>query len=242
MAHRLLEIGIMSAEELNDVRYVGKMHTFAVISMPPYVEYTTEVHKAGGVNPVWNETFTFAVPESKLHKRDAKMRVKIYTLTSTTGKRFVGEAIIPLSDIVQSEEMGSIMEKQYKSFPVKNFDGSVQGELHMAFLLGEKVMLDTSDGEHRPYPSASTDPDYAYTEPTPLPERPPSQYSSQFPVTRPPPSPTHIEPTFPYYAPVSARPLPGRISPNSVFAGPFGRVLLTELMSDSQDDRGYLDN
>lgn len=300
-AHRVLNVSILSAEDLKDVKHVGRMHTFAVVSMPPNVEFTTQVDKEGGVDPSWNETFTVAVPESHLQKKDAKMRVEIYTLTSTRGQRFVGEASIPLSDIIRAEEKGSKMEKQYRSYAVKTLDGSPQGEVHVAFLLGERIMLHAGDGavwiggDHRTPPppqkppssstisrdtfypstpdsetfppqSTTSYPSRLYPEQSPYQEPPPYRPTSpartQLTPTRPPvtiypePStpylppppksqyPSQLPPSAPYYPPPSARPslIDRPESPNSVFAGPVGRILMKELISDSSYDRGYRTN
>lgn len=145
---RLIELGIVSASNLKDVNYISKMETYAVLTFPPYVEYTTQVDSKGGSNPRWDEKLGFLVPESLLHRGEANIKVEVFTL-STLGPKFVSEASIPISDI---SAISQFNDPIYKRYPLKTNSGDYHGDLHVSFAIGEKMVLHKK-GEHPPsYP------------------------------------------------------------------------------------------
>ncbi|MCO5581276.1 hypothetical protein L7F22_035154 [Adiantum nelumboides] len=134
---RLIEVVLLSASNLKDVNYLSKMETFAVMSFPPYVDYTTQVDYHGGLSPTWNEKLGFMIPESVLQRGEGHLKLEIFTL-STLGPKFVSEASIPLTDISQ---LPRLHDPYVKKYPLKTNSGDFHGEVTVSFSVGDKVQL-----------------------------------------------------------------------------------------------------
>ena len=77
---RVLEMTLISASNLKNMNFISKMETYVVVKLPPYFEYTSKVDSKGGVNPRWDESFGFMLPESVLQRGESRIKIEIYTL------------------------------------------------------------------------------------------------------------------------------------------------------------------
>lgn len=132
----ILELTIISAEDLKDVRHVGKMQTYATIQLHTSERKSTQVDKRGGVNPVWNKMAWFALPNdmNATHTQHKEVIIEVVSLGLMGHKVVVGEVHIPLIDILKRASFSNKMH--YGSYPIR-FPSSTSshGQLHVSFRL-----------------------------------------------------------------------------------------------------------
>ncbi|GLJ46072.1 hypothetical protein SUGI_0970600 [Cryptomeria japonica] len=99
-AHRNIEITIISAKDLKNVRpLVGCMRTQAIAWINDE-KYYTSINEKDGVNPKWNRRMYFSVEEKLLEH--SVLTVAVYSIRGMLGTRDrkLGVAQIPLQDFV----------------------------------------------------------------------------------------------------------------------------------------------
>ncbi|KAH7835103.1 hypothetical protein Vadar_022904 [Vaccinium darrowii] len=110
MQCRTLEINLLSAYNLEDVRKLFRMKVYAVVSIAgvPRTEKKTPVDYDGGLNPAWNFTAKFTVSELAVEQTGVKIAIKLYC-KRTLGDRLVGEVQVEMTDLYKavSEHGGS---------------------------------------------------------------------------------------------------------------------------------------
>ncbi|KAK1286552.1 hypothetical protein QJS10_CPB20g02098 [Acorus calamus] len=62
----LLEINLISAQDLKPAIGLRRMQTYAVAWVDPSAKLRTRIDRTGGPNPTWNDRFIFRVPRSFL--------------------------------------------------------------------------------------------------------------------------------------------------------------------------------
>ncbi|MCO5593370.1 hypothetical protein L7F22_047382 [Adiantum nelumboides] len=129
MAYRMLELSILSAEDLKDVRHLARMQTRAVAWIDPNDKFTTQTDEVGGPNPVWNDKFILNVPEG--HN---SLTIEILS-ESLLGSRIVGTVMIPLES--ETGEKASPDQLKYLTCDVFQPNGQVHGKLYIAYRLRE---------------------------------------------------------------------------------------------------------
>eukprot|EP00250_Pteridium_aquilinum_P004827 c15025_g1_i1 orf=76-552(-) len=135
-----LELTIISAEDLKDVRHLARMQTYVVAWIDSNVKYTTEVDKVGGINPVWKDKFLFFIAEHDLAQGSASLTLEIYT-ESLTGTKFVGKVLVPLSELQQRQNAAKLHgnDLHYASYPIKTSSGDMKGQIYLSYCWTEKV-------------------------------------------------------------------------------------------------------
>ncbi|KAL8108308.1 BON1-associated protein 2-like [Apium graveolens] len=99
---REIEVLIISAEGLKNVKHVTKMRTYAVVYVDQNVHVAkTDVDNHGGVNPTWNQVVKVKFPEG-LPENDvmAALNVDIYAHGHVREKP-VGSARVLLCDVLK---------------------------------------------------------------------------------------------------------------------------------------------
>ncbi|MCO5600497.1 hypothetical protein L7F22_054610 [Adiantum nelumboides] len=130
-----VELAILCADNLKDVRHLARMQTYAKVRVNSDVKYTTDVDELNGVNPKWTNKFVMLIPTKPLSTHP--LTIEIYT-KSLTGDRLVGRASIPLSDILppdtdaDTKKPGNVY---YANYPIVD-----QGRLYISYRLMDKVM------------------------------------------------------------------------------------------------------
>lgn len=138
---RTLEVGILSGENLKDVKHLSKMKTYVAAWIDPYVKYTTPPDEKGGVNPIWNEKFTFIVPEGVMQQATSYLTIEILS-KSLTGDRTVGEVRIPLPEILKLGS-GRSNELHFATYQVHRPSGRAQGALRLSFRWSNKFQVES---------------------------------------------------------------------------------------------------
>ncbi|MCO5607942.1 hypothetical protein L7F22_062144 [Adiantum nelumboides] len=134
MDYQNVELAILCADNLKDVRHLARMQTYAKVWVDPNVKYMTNLNELNGVNPVWKDKFVLRIPTRPLDT-DC-LNIEIYT-SSFTGNRLVGRVHISLLDILQPNENGNI-KKQGNTY-YANYSIRDQGKLYISFCLMDKV-------------------------------------------------------------------------------------------------------
>ncbi|CAN6453027.1 unnamed protein product [Victoria cruziana] len=103
---RTIEVRVLSAQDLEDVKHLSRMRTYAVVYVEAGRTARTRVDEAGGTNPVWNETvsvtFDARLPETNVL---AALNVDVYA-HGHLHEKIVGSARVLLCDVLKGEEGG----------------------------------------------------------------------------------------------------------------------------------------
>ncbi|GLJ55925.1 hypothetical protein SUGI_1200670 [Cryptomeria japonica] len=98
MNTRTLEITVISADDLENVRRLGRrMHTYAVVSTDDVCSQcaSTHIDEEGGCDPVWNDKLQLSLSKGL----PIALNIQIFCKTRY-GKRSVGWSRVPLSEIL----------------------------------------------------------------------------------------------------------------------------------------------
>ena len=102
-----LEVTVLSAQDLKNVKMTGgTMNPYCVAWVYPHTKVAGAVNNGGGVNPTWNSTIKVSVEESLIEQGTASLTIEIYNHGRFSNK-FIGSAIVPLSDIKSSQSRAS---------------------------------------------------------------------------------------------------------------------------------------
>ncbi|KAH6832846.1 hypothetical protein C2S53_014357 [Perilla frutescens var. hirtella] len=99
MGSRRMEITIVSAEDLPDIRLLGWMKVYTVVSVNGSIR-ATNVDREGGTNPRWNSSFVYAIDEWDLRCRGLDVVVELFC-ERTLGDKFIGEVRIPVKNLFE---------------------------------------------------------------------------------------------------------------------------------------------
>ncbi|KAL1543869.1 protein SRC2 [Salvia divinorum] len=94
------EITVVSAENLPDIRRLGRMKVYAVVSLNREYETMREttVDKYGNTNPRWNFPFVYSFNGSYLRQPGLDVVVDLFC-ERTLGDKLVGQVIIPVKSL-----------------------------------------------------------------------------------------------------------------------------------------------
>ncbi|KAJ7522481.1 hypothetical protein O6H91_18G013300 [Diphasiastrum complanatum] len=222
---RRLELRIISARDLKDVNFIGKMKTYVVAYVNPFRKVSTHLDKDGGKNPVWDEKLVIPV-EEQLLTQQAVLSLEIYSHGSLSPK-MVGSTQIPLAQAASAADKSDSSGFQRLDLQIRRPSGRIQGSITISsFQLGEKISMPTptpmnQSSSSRPVPTYPPAAGYAPSS-GPYQPYPPPQY--QYPGAGYPPA-AYPQPN--YYTP----PPPGR-SRFGGGGGGMGAGLLGGLLGD----------
>eukprot|EP01018_Ginkgo_biloba_P026087 Gb_09311 [translate_table: standard] len=97
---RHIEVRIISAEDLEDVKRFGKMRTYAVAFIDPDHKATTNIDEEGGINPTWNQKLVLQADDELLSQTLAAINVDIYA-HGHIREKLVGTARILISEVLK---------------------------------------------------------------------------------------------------------------------------------------------
>ncbi|XP_008800861.2 protein SRC2-like [Phoenix dactylifera] len=132
MAYRMLEVTLISANDLKDVNFFSKMRVFAILSIAGdrRSRQRTASDKYGGTSPSWNTTLRFAVPA-------AAEGLVIHVLLRSErafGDRDVGEVFIPLKELLNGVASAGDSSVHFVSYQVrKPSSGKPKGVLNLSY-------------------------------------------------------------------------------------------------------------
>jgi hypothetical protein len=167
MAHRELELTLLSARDLKSVNLFTRMDVYAVasISGDPMTRQSTPTDTSGGRNPSWNATFRFNVPPSAAAASSDGGGGWIHVLLRSErafGDRDVGEVVVPLAELLTGVDGPGPQPPRLASYQVHTvLRGEPRGVLNVSYRLGPVVAPVERDGEKSPitgYPVAPAQP------------------------------------------------------------------------------------
>ncbi|KAK8491629.1 hypothetical protein V6N13_060858 [Hibiscus sabdariffa] len=139
MAHRTLEINLISAKGLKNVNLIDKMDVYCIISLKggsSKQKTRTPVDKDCGKNPNWNFPVKFTVDESLAKKNNLNVKFKIMC-ERILGDKELGKVNVPVKELLDSPGDGGSMK--FVSFQVRKPSGRAEGSLDFSYRLGEAV-------------------------------------------------------------------------------------------------------
>lgn len=130
---REIEVMIISAQDLKNVKHVTKMRTYAVVYVQKDHVTKTQVDEHGGTNPTWNEVVTVrfkeGLPESDVM---AALNVDIYSHGHVREKP-VGSARVLLCDVLKGGDASEALDNPIQCITVQVWrpSGRPQGLLNL---------------------------------------------------------------------------------------------------------------
>ncbi|KAF8660578.1 hypothetical protein HU200_057603 [Digitaria exilis] len=109
MAYRVLEVTLVSANDLKKVTLFSRMRVYAVASIsggdPRLPTHTTLTDHGNGCNPAWNATIHFPILEAA-DTRGLALHVRLRAERAFLGDRDVGEVFVPVDDLLAGADKG----------------------------------------------------------------------------------------------------------------------------------------
>ncbi|KAK4785013.1 hypothetical protein SAY86_001702 [Trapa natans] len=180
MVRRLLEIVVISAKELKNMKHITTMDVYveATISGDTSAKQITPVAKNGGTKPTWNFPMQFTVdttPEA-LQRSHPILLLKLRCVRTVRDDKDIGEARVPVEDLFARSGGGT--SDWNVSYPVLMPNGKPRGEVNFSFKFGPEMGAQSLFRPHG-YPVMAVP--YAVSAPPPPPtyeEIPPLGYPS----------------------------------------------------------------
>ncbi|XP_057793066.1 protein SRC2-like [Salvia miltiorrhiza] len=132
MECRKLEITLVSAQNLPNLRNLGLMKVYAKVSLEGEAN-TSLVDNEGGTNPRWNFVVNYMVSESTVRRHGVNVVVQLWC-KRTLGDRFIGDVMIPVKELF---DMG------LRSESVVSYDvaGTPEGTLDLMYSFSERMVV-----------------------------------------------------------------------------------------------------
>ncbi|GJN12004.1 hypothetical protein PR202_ga30247 [Eleusine coracana subsp. coracana] len=188
MAHRELELTLLSARDLKSVNLFTRMDVYAVasISGDPMTRQCTPTDTSGGRNPSWNATLRFSVPPSAA-AADGWLHVLLRS-ERALGDRDIGEVVVPLAELLAGADGTGPQPPRLASYQVHTVHrGEPRGVLNVSYRLGPIVAPVDDKPQHViAYPA----PQQPFKPQNPAPTQQPYQYQNhkpQNPASQQPP-------------------------------------------------------
>ncbi|KAK4706337.1 hypothetical protein R3W88_034099 [Solanum pinnatisectum] len=137
MEARCLYFTVHSASNLINVRKFGEMKVYAKVSIAGNSE-RTEPDLVNKINPEWNKTFRFIVPEINIIQAQGKISVKIelFCQRSLSDDKYVAEVNLSLDSQCPKSCNTCLVD-----ISGSNYKSSSFGTLMYSSVLGEKLIV-----------------------------------------------------------------------------------------------------
>ncbi|KAJ9555904.1 hypothetical protein OSB04_010518 [Centaurea solstitialis] len=167
---RTLDLTLISAKDLKNVSFFGKMDVYAVVSVSyfygSFQRFKTPVHKGGGPNPTWNFPMKFTLNEHALERNRLKLVIKIMAAGIFIDRQ-LGVVQVPIFKELMKSNGNST---QFVSYPVRRPSGkTAKGELSFSYKFGENFCFEEED---TPPPAPRQGGGYGYASYPPPPPQP----------------------------------------------------------------------
>ena len=195
MAYRVLEVTLVSANDLKKVTHFSRLRVYAVASIsggdPRIPTHSTLTDHVNGCNPAWNATIHFPIPAAA-DTRGLALHVRLRAERAYFGDRDVGEVFVPLDDLLAGADKGGVPRPV--SYQVRRpYSGRAHGVLYFCYKftdvpaagLPEPEPAEAKQGQYAKYVQDSekaadrtmSPPPTAYPPPQAMPSGyPPAQY------------------------------------------------------------------
>jgi hypothetical protein len=142
MAHRVLELTLVSASDLKDVNMFSHMEVYAIASVygDPLTRQCTHTDRCGGRYPEWHETLRFSVPPTAAAASAAGSYLHVLLRTERAlgfDHRDVGEVLVPVADLLAAGAYVSGGQRRCASYQVRKVQcAEHHGVLSVSYRLG----------------------------------------------------------------------------------------------------------
>ncbi|XP_078440835.1 C2 domain-containing protein [Wolffia australiana] len=261
--HRPLDLTILSAKDLKNVNFFGKMDVYAIatLSSNPNNPERTPVDRQGGKNPSWKGvTLRFFIPDGV--DTGSLILSIVLRCEGALGDRHIGEVHVPVKEL----EAGAEKSDRVVTYEVRRPSGRAKGALNFTIKIGEPVpappppnqmaypapapayaapypppAVDSKDNQpvtaYPPGPSSGYPPPGAYPAPQGYPMYPPQGYGP------PPPGYGYPPPGYGYPPPPVMQPQHQQKKKNNLgmglgaglVGGALGGLLIGDMISDAAD-------
>ncbi|CAL4956637.1 unnamed protein product [Urochloa decumbens] len=135
MAYRVLEVTLISANDLKKVTLFSRLRVYAVASIagggPRIPTHSTLTDQANGCNPAWNATAHFPIP-AEADTRGLALHVRLRAERAYFGDRDVGEVYVPVDDLLAGADKGG--DPRPVSYQVRrHHSGRAHGVLYFCY-------------------------------------------------------------------------------------------------------------
>nr|ABK22654.1 unknown [Picea sitchensis] len=139
---RAIEVRIISAQDLEDVKLIGKMRCYAVLYIDPEHKASTRIDENGGINPFWNELLVLQADDELLSQNMAAVNVDIYARGHMRDK-LVGTSRILISQVLKGGDAANLYDNPIGCMPVlvRRPSGRPQGILNIWIPPAGKFLL-----------------------------------------------------------------------------------------------------
>jgi len=129
---REIEVMIISAEDLKNVKRIRKMKCYAVAYIDPDHKASTRIDQDGGINPNWHQKLVLAADDELLSNVLAAITVDIYSYSHIRDK-LVGTARILVPDLLKGGDPANPSDNpiQCIAVQVRRPSGRPQGILNI---------------------------------------------------------------------------------------------------------------
>ncbi|KAI3445353.1 hypothetical protein Pfo_002018 [Paulownia fortunei] len=262
MEYRPLNITVISADGLKDVKLFSKMDVYAEVSIAGYPQSKkrTFVDKNCGTDPKWNHRMEFIVDEPYLTKPGLSLLFQLKAERSFGSDKEIGSVTVPVHELFKPD---SEAEDRVVEYQLHTTSGKPKGSLKFSFRFGEKFTQQV-EAKHRadepvtaypaaaPYASGSgyaagPHPGVGYPPPPPPPHAVYGAYpqTSGYGYQPPPPGYGYPPAGYPQYA-QAQKPKKNKMGMGGglglgLGAGLLGGLLVGEMASDIGESAAYAD-
>lgn len=139
----LLELNLISAQDLAPVTNKKKFRTYAVAWVNPERKLRTRIDQQGQTNPTWNDKFVFRVDDKFLNSDASAVNIEIYALgwlrdVSVGSVRILITNLIPPA--VRPPYNTSSSTRRFVALQIRRPSGRPQGILNMGVTLLDNTM------------------------------------------------------------------------------------------------------
>ncbi|PWA95659.1 C2 calcium-dependent membrane targeting [Artemisia annua] len=129
---KILEINLISAQNLTTSTNMRRMHTYAIIHINPSTKLRSTLDIIGNQNPTWNDKFFFRVSEDFLISATSAVTFQIYAV-GCLKDYFVGTVRYLLSSSSISSRNGAVIGLAgFSALHIRRRSGRVNGVLNIA--------------------------------------------------------------------------------------------------------------
>ncbi|KAM2001651.1 hypothetical protein ACFX15_025464 [Malus domestica] len=144
MEQRTLELELISAKDIKDVRLILKMDVYAVVSLQvdddsrgKQQKTMTKVARGCGTHPTWNFHVNFVLDEYLTQQNRLFIVFKLVCQHSH-GDKDIGQVVVPVKELFDSVKADAASMK-FVTYQVRKPSGKPKGELNFSYKFGDKV-------------------------------------------------------------------------------------------------------
>ncbi|KAK6911297.1 C2 domain [Dillenia turbinata] len=137
---QVLEINVVSAQDIAPVQKTRSMQTYAVAWVNPERKLTTRVDGSGHTNPTWNDKFVFRVDDKFLDSENSAVTIEIYAV-SWLRDTLVGTVRVLVHNLLPTSSrtpQGSAI--RFVALQIRRPSGRPQGILNLGVTLLDSTM------------------------------------------------------------------------------------------------------